>query len=487
MYIKIFSTLSFAILSLLPIINLSSGVSIDKLYDIDMLETHFNKYAEKLGISTNPSQVIVGSNGWLYLGDAYSKTITQNRQASNSESLLLLSKKINRSQEIWSTWLSQQNVKDYKIIIGPDKDTIYPEYYPKWAQSKNGSPVRYLLSNKNIYVNVSDSLRKSKAFSTDLYYKTDTHWNNYGAGIAFETFITELNHSHPSIITPNDDWYDIDRIEKRNGGDLSRFLKVSHITDDIKPITLVSELNIKHLIYDYNKNKLVYKGNQSLFGNMHDLYLINTPNALNNKKVLWLSDSFGDALSPYMATTFNNVLKVHWDNLIGKKQFQQLVKLWKPDFVFVTTVERDALSQRFTVLPMPIVLAKNHILKHSISANIHTFNNIKQDKSSLSVNGRDPYITFNFKHPFTGKLNPYISFKLTCETIPSDIPIQIFWKSNNTSFNEYDSVKFNAKNGINTINIPHWADQEKITNLRIDLDGKVDCMNFTLTDVLAGR
>ena len=75
-----------------------------------------------------------------------------------------------------------------------------------------------------------------------------------------------------------------------------------------------------------------------------------TEGALNNKKVLWLRDSFGSAMSQLMALTFSDVLEVHNDMKLDAR-FAQLVEDWKPDYVFVTVVERTFKAVPFTSDP----------------------------------------------------------------------------------------------------------------------------------------
>jgi hypothetical protein len=104
-----------------------------------------------------------------------------------------------------------------------------------------------------------------------------------------------------------------------------------------------------HAIYDFRNATLLYEGDNPLHGNMSDLNLIQTPKALNNKRVLWLSDSFGSALAPYLTATFTQVLKQHWKSLAGTEDLKALVKDWKPDYVFVTVVERASLSEEFAI------------------------------------------------------------------------------------------------------------------------------------------
>jgi hypothetical protein len=78
--------------------------------------------------------------------------------------------------------------------------------------------------------------------------------------------------------------------------------------------------------------------------------LVKSKNALNHKRVLWLRDSFGTAMEPYMAATFSETLQIHY-KWVTPEMFARLVNSYKPDYVFITVVERAARKPWFTNLP----------------------------------------------------------------------------------------------------------------------------------------
>ncbi|MFZ4215766.1 hypothetical protein ACOZB2_30905, partial [Pantoea endophytica] len=74
--------------------------------------------------------------------------------------------------------------------------------------------------------------------------------------------------------------------------------------------------------------------------------LIKSPNALNNKKVVWLRDSFGTAMSRLMAVTFSETLQIHHARVTPEK-IKEIILNYKPDYVIVTVVERDSMGKVF--------------------------------------------------------------------------------------------------------------------------------------------
>lgn len=79
-----------------------------------------------------------------------------------------------------------------------------------------------------------------------------------------------------------------------------------------------------------------------------------SPRARNKKRVLWLRDSFGLALAPFLAATFTETIEIHWSEALRShgKQLVELVDSWDPDYVIVTVVERDALSGALAQYPV---------------------------------------------------------------------------------------------------------------------------------------
>lgn len=343
------------LISLLPIFNIVvNGIpdepriedKIKNSYSMDKLEEYFNNYLYSFGISGNSEQVIVGSDGWLFVGDKYANNITEFRKGSDSKKEI--SKKIIDAQTDWAKYLSTKGVIDFKIVVGPNKSTIYAEKVPDWAKSQ-GKSISENLYKSNIYVNSIEELVISKR-NEDVYYSTDTHWNNYGAGVAFGQLIKGLN-TVDGFIYPNENWSKIVRISQRTGGDLANFLKIEKLMSDKFLVTEINTKNHEHYIYNYNSRDLLYAGKNVLYGNIYNPIIIHTPSALNQSKILWLSDSFGGAMAAYMEATFSHVLKKHWKGVVGTPLLEELVEDWKPDYVFYTVVERDSLSPVFLVEP----------------------------------------------------------------------------------------------------------------------------------------
>ena len=100
---------------------------------------------------------------------------------------------------------------------------------------------------------------------------------------------------------------------------------------------------------DFESGKIISTGPNVAINSSTKPLLVKSSGALNNKKVLWLRDSFGNSLSPLMAATFSDVMQLHWSEALKPGgSFARLVQDWQPDYVFVTVVERNARAAVFT-------------------------------------------------------------------------------------------------------------------------------------------
>ena len=88
----------------------------------------------------------------------------------------------------------------YLVLLAPDKHTIYPEYIP--GRYEHVSPATrfdqfydYLRQHTRLdLVDLRTPLRRAKSHER-LYLRRDTHWNDRGAFIGYQTIIAALSRS----------------------------------------------------------------------------------------------------------------------------------------------------------------------------------------------------------------------------------------------------------------------------------------------------
>lgn len=357
----VFVCMALLALAVVPVINFKLGNIQEKkgqewwsravLYNFDFALPFLNHLFYPVGISTNPRHVIIGKDDWLYLGDQYEKTITVRRLGTTGKDKDV-ARKIGLATKSWEPWLKNKGVRLFRIILGPDKGTIYPEFLPDWAQPAADSATDTLLANVNreLYIDTRPALRAAKSqFSRPIYYKTDSHWNSLGAWVAFRAFAEEVARTESGLRWISDQQVSVSKVNVRNGGGTANFLRLNQMLRDSElTIKIDSGYPIETEQYDYETGKLI------VFGGNHQIdtpvrqppILVKSKHALNHKKVLWLRDSFGSAMAPFMAVTFTEIVQLHYIST-DSVRFTRLIETYKPDYVFITVVERSSRHKWF--------------------------------------------------------------------------------------------------------------------------------------------
>jgi len=161
-------------------------------FKIDAIESLIARMLLDQGVSAKPSKVQLGSNGWLFLGDkyrrVYSRSIGKDKRSRD------LSFEVKKSIAEWAVLYESMGIKGPFIMIAPNKHSVY------WEHLDEELDLAPLTSTDNLMAVLADNpkvvdlrnhfrtLKKSGSYQT--YYKTDTHWNSFGAGEAYK-YISE--------------------------------------------------------------------------------------------------------------------------------------------------------------------------------------------------------------------------------------------------------------------------------------------------------
>jgi hypothetical protein len=303
----------------------------------------------RAGISASPAEVVVGREGWLYLGDKYEGTLTASQRGQTAADVDKAIR-IGAAARAWDAWMKQHGVKLYRVLVGPNKTSVYPEYLPRWARPAASAPMDALVSRAAPwYVDPRPALLHAKSGGAELlYFRTDTHWTQLGAAVAFQAFAEAVAPHAPDIRWPQERSMRLQAVGPRHEGDLTGLLRLNHWLADVEPQVGVTSEPLHTTEHDYLTGRLLREGQNAAIQDPKRTLLVTSRGALNQRKVLWLRDSFGSDLAPLMAATFSETLQLHWNRALAQPaDLAQLIAAWRPDYVFVTVVERDALTGPF--------------------------------------------------------------------------------------------------------------------------------------------
>lgn len=340
---KSISFVAVALLSLLPV-PILNGLLLRDLpshpFSLEMVRGATSKSLAAIGISSNPKQVFVGEGGTLFLGGQYANTVFNSSTPATEADLDNFDLKAKNLQRFAESIESEFDVEFY-LVVGPNKSSVVKEDLPAifyiQEQSKTSASTQ-ALSKLDFVVNPSEKLINSTLYS---YYKTDTHWNQFGGYQAYEELVDKLSSSRQlsglEAVKLNDEDFNL---EGRTGGDLSRFLMTQDLDADFElrsdkaSIGSLSQIDSAgNVIREWDHVPVTHAG-----AGAEPTYYVN-PEALNKSRVLWVRDSFGASMSPYIHSTFENVLSVH-ANDADLETTKILIGDFRPDIVLFTLVER---------------------------------------------------------------------------------------------------------------------------------------------------
>ncbi|MCU0762308.1 MAG: hypothetical protein MUF76_04820 [Hydrogenophaga sp.] len=325
-------------------------------YNVDFLVAAWNALTWRTGLSTDPQKVIVGRDGWLFMGDRYANNLSAQRLGAGSNDAELAAG-IGNNLLAWESWLRTQGVQAFVLQIGPDKHRVHPEYLPGWASLGKAPRVELLTRGpaRRLISDPAAALQQAAAKGQPMpYYKTDSHWNLWGAAIAMRDLRQTLHTYGVSLQTALPDPPQVDRVDRREGGDLSAFLRIQHQVEEFEPLPL----GLEHPrgpsdIRDLATNAPVAPAPHGQLQHPRLTLQVVTPSAANPLKVLWLRDSFGSALAPFFAADFRETIQIHWSYGLNRNAMQlvNLVHTHRPDVVVLTLVERVALAELLLTQP----------------------------------------------------------------------------------------------------------------------------------------
>jgi peptidoglycan/LPS O-acetylase OafA/YrhL len=268
-----------------------------------------------------------GKDNWLFLGNSYNNSVAKLKLAiqPSSDELQLTKSLFSEVAEASAKYGAKA-----VLILGPNKESVYPEYLPDAIEPSETKYSSYFLDqfrdiqNLTVHDPTTDlrTLKKSDGF---LYWKTDTHWNSKGAFLAFRGFLEKFSIPPPEV-----------EFEKGvvHSGDLIGISGLEQFPMDPRD-------NWK-AVWKYQptwSKGVLQKEKKTSFGAVE---LVTNSKPKSDDYVWVIGDSFSEVMRDYFNATFRQVLYVgHWvDKLAGIPE--NLAKAReKPDMVVVVRVERS--------------------------------------------------------------------------------------------------------------------------------------------------
>lgn len=446
----------------------------------------------RLGISVSPRQVVVGRAGWLYLGDEQSGSLSTHRRAGQASDVRL-GQSYGDGARRWASFLRGRGVPAFQILVAPDKASVYPEHLPRWALPPPGRGATDTLlahTDSDLFVDTRAVLQRAVATApAPLFYRNDTHWNALGAAHAFEALAQRLRADLPDVVWPAPDEHRLVRLTPRAGGDLADFLRLGPWLTDEEPVLAVSEALGARVHQRYGTGERLDPARVA-DARVALTFPIQTRHdrALNPKRVLWITDSFGKAMDDLMHRTFAEVVTLHWRDV--HRDGGLLIRLLdevRPEVVIVTVVERSLAIPAFAnflLYPPAPGPGPGESDGASLTAELVEMSGVVRQGASgdgFQVTSGAASMTFSLPRPMVAD---GLSLRLVCEDRAAAMPVQLFWRGpKEPRFHRDHSVRWlhvGDRSGLAGLRGANGRPAGEIQVLRLDLRGQGHCPQFRL-------
>lgn len=337
----------------------------DALIKTDMT---INKDVLKTPVVNN---ILFGKNDFLFwAGDAILENIMTRTPLSQD-----ILKKHARIQKGRKDYLEKRGIK-YLFLMPPNKHTIYTEQLPDWLCDAKEMPyfreLAFYLKEK-ARVDIVDPygpLNRAKQ-KYQVYYKSDTHWNNMGGFVGYQEMMMFIHTWFPHVEGLELSDFNV-TYEQKEDGDLAIPLGLDGEWADENPVLVPKEA------YTYKKMPIdpFYKKNGAGFP-VTGLTIYEKEDK-NLPKALIFHDSAIELIKPFIANHFRRTVFVY--NTFGDNYFDiNIIDYEKPDIVIADIGERFL----YKIPENPVEIMDNDYMAESFVDFLNTLKKPPEKKWSV--------------------------------------------------------------------------------------------------------
>lgn len=261
-----------------------------------------------------------GLDNWIFYKGDNSVANYQNKTLFSDLELL----KIKHNLEILNSWCNKNGIK-LIVIIPPDKNRIYGEYYPRHIKKVNPKSraellKEYLDENSDIKIiyPVEQMYKRKKMDNEPLYYHADTHWTPSGSYVAYNEIFKQIKRKYPYV-----QQVDYSKLHVKRMTFKERFGRFGDGAINLK----IKDPDFAYLFYDEP--------------------LSNYSPKRYNLKIGIIGDSFSNELTSWLGRSFNT--QYYWYNEkvelfddFSMKMWEDKILSYNPDVLVVEFLERYA-------------------------------------------------------------------------------------------------------------------------------------------------
>ena len=202
-------------------------------------------------------------------------------------------------------WLRARGIA-YLFVLAPDKHQIYPEHMPETIRRAEHSRitqlVAYLARHSTVPVlDLRPALRRAKS-SARIYHRTDTHWNDAGAYVAYRQIVESLGSAVPDLVDRPAALRDGRRVRRREGLDLARMMRLTDVLEE------------DDVAIEWRRTARVVEPRVPNPHGIEARLVTELPDDSRPRAVIF-RDSFGSALIPFLSEHFSRAVYLWQHNV----------------------------------------------------------------------------------------------------------------------------------------------------------------------------
>lgn len=265
----------------------------------------------------------------------------------------VLTNKFNESNEKVSIIKNLQNYchtkgKDFIVIVPPNKESVYRDYFPKTIQELYKAPEYWHEQAENLftkndinYLAIVKPIQEYRKIEThDLYFSDDHHWSYYASSFAADLLLKKLQQDlHQNFYSGL----------KFDGSTRTAYKECSYANqlalDASKKAQAPWSKEYTDEIYltDCYTGKTTKAdrvvSNDVLWGRIvKGEGIVTNKAAKNNIKLLILGDSYSSYMVPYLSQNVKQIITTHYRDCAEKKKeanVSKLINKYNPDAVIL--------------------------------------------------------------------------------------------------------------------------------------------------------
>jgi alginate O-acetyltransferase complex protein AlgJ len=275
-----------------------------------------------LGVSPSPA-VIKGRDGWLFYADDGGAEDATNESLLEAGELDAWRESLARTRD----WLKRRRIA-YLFTIAPDKHLIYPENLPSTLTRvhaiSRADQVETICRDSRIpAADLRTPLAAAKQ-AEQIYFKTDTHWNDRGVFVAYRRIVDAIRIQAPLVPEAwnRNDFLPAER--EIEGQDLARMMGLMRALREIDLTLVPTRARQARVVEPAGAPPTAEEGR----------LVTEIPGSTLPRAVVF-RDSFASRLAPFLSEHFSRVVYL-WQNDFDP----DVVEKEHPDVVIQEIVSR---------------------------------------------------------------------------------------------------------------------------------------------------